>query len=700
MSLNFSQIRNVLSLKADAAKHRRVLILAGDHVWQKESLKEILSGYEENSLWVGEQEADSFPSISVNKAHSWLGREKQVVVFDANTHFDADAFAAITGIVVGGGLFILLMPETEQWNSLYLSGFGQRLVQSINTTPELSVIRQSDKELDFSPGDIKKISRLNCAEPFLTYEQQHCVEVIEKEVSEKSYSPVVITSDRGRGKSAALGIAAVRLVKSGVKNVAITAPRLRSSEIIFKHIELLLPDAEVSRGKVKYKNSLIQFYPPDQLISEDVKADIVLVDEAAAIPVPSLTFLLNKYQFCVYASTVHGYEGTGRGFALRFNKVLNEQKPGWKKCLMKTPVRWAENDPLEKWMFNLLCLDAELVKSESIGIIDYRHLEIHFLDHSLIANDSILLDEAFSLLVLAHYRTRPSDLQRLLDDVQISLYVVKHAQHVLAVALVNHEGEFSDALSSQVYRGERRPPGHLLAQALTYHCGVEHAATLKYARIMRIAVHPEYQQQEIGSKLVAFIVSHEKQRGCDVIGTSFGMNKTLLNFWQKADFNVVRIGFKREQTSGEHAAIMMLALSEQGKHVYHEAYARFIGQLPFWFDDILKDIPSEIKDGFKNETRQSLRLTQLDKNDLQSFIQYSRNYELCISAITKLVQLNKNVIAKDQFPKDFRQILNEKVMNKISWKNIANKLGLNGQNAARNNFYQAIVYLTNHQDDN
>ena len=102
MSLNFSQIRNVLSLKADAAKHRRVLILAGDHVWQKESLKEILSGYEENSLWVGEQEADSFPSISVNKAHSWLGREKQVVVFDANTHFDADAFAAITGIVVGG----------------------------------------------------------------------------------------------------------------------------------------------------------------------------------------------------------------------------------------------------------------------------------------------------------------------------------------------------------------------------------------------------------------------------------------------------------------------------------------------------------------------------------------------------------------------------------------------------------------------
>ena len=44
------------------------------------------------------------------------------------------------------------------------------------------------------------------------------VEAIESEVRNKTFNPVVINSDRGRGKSAAIGIAAARLVESGVKN--------------------------------------------------------------------------------------------------------------------------------------------------------------------------------------------------------------------------------------------------------------------------------------------------------------------------------------------------------------------------------------------------------------------------------------------------------------------------------------------------
>ena len=139
----------------------------------------------------------------------------------------------------------------------------------------------------------------------------------------------------------------------------------------------------------------------------------------------------------------------------------------------------------------------------------------------------ILLKEVFALLVLAHYRTRPKDLKSLLDDEEISLYVTLNNKHVVAVALVISEGLFSDSLSTLVYQGKRRPKGHLLAQALTYHCGVEHAAMLDYARVMRIAVHPELQQQGIGTALLDFIISNEKQNSRDAIGTSFGMNKFL-----------------------------------------------------------------------------------------------------------------------------------------------------------------------------
>lgn len=684
----------MLSRKGDAALHRQVFILAGHESWQEDTLKEILQGYESDSLWVGEQTPEIFPFIPVKKARSWLGNEKQVVVFDANKDFDPDSFAAISGIVVGGGLFILLMPAEGYWNDVYSSCFGQRILQSINSTPELVVIKQNDGQINFCPDKSKILPSQNYIAPFLTAEQQYAVETIEEQVLDDTSNPMVLISDRGRGKSATLGLAAARLLEAGIKHIAVTAPRLRATDIIFKHIAAMLPNAVVTRGKVTYGERVIQFYPPDQLAHDEIDADLLLIDEAAAIPVPLLTSFLHKYLQCVFATTVHGYEGTGRGFALRFNKILDEKNPGWIKLQLEAPIRWPVNDPLEKWMFSLLCLDAEIIDTKSMGEIDPHNLKHHFLMKEQFADNPVVLNEVFALLVLAHYRTRPNDLKNLLDDENLSLYVTLYKKHVVAVALVSREGKFSDTLSVSVYRGERRLPGNLLAQALTYHCGVEHAATLDYARVMRIAVHPDLQQQGIGTTLLDFIISNEKQCGRDAIGTSFGMNKPLLNFWNKSKFNVVRIGFTREQTSGEHAAIMLLPLSEKGKKVHKEAHIRFEGQCFFWFDDVLKGIPLEIKEHYCLEKNGSVTLTGFEKKDLESFNQYSRNYELCIAALNKFVMMNQDEIAEDDFPDNFRQVLNNKVAKKISWKEIGKKMGLNGQNEARKLFRQAICYLT------
>ena len=696
MSLNIhhdlSPIKELLSQKGGASLHRQVFILAGDVVWQKEFLKDILSGYESESLWVGEQAPEQFSFVETKKAHGWLGNEKRVVIFDANKNLDPDSFAAISGIVIGGGLFFLLLPEEGKWNKLYSSHFGQRIIQSINNRPDLIVINQNDEKFKFLLNNVELKAPKNCIAPFLTIDQQRSVESIEEQILGKTNNPVVLISDRGRGKSAALGIVVAKLVQTGIKNIAITAPRLRATAIIFKHIEDMLPEAEVSRGSVKYKKMNVQFYSPDQLIHDDIDADILFIDEAAAIPVPLLTSFLYKYSQCVFATTVHGYEGTGRGFSLRFFKELDKYNSSWIKLHMQTPVRWAENDPLEKWMFNLLCLDAEI--ADVPGEIEPNKVECFFLEKEQLVDNELLLKEVFALLVLAHYRTRPKDLKSLLNDENISVYVTLHNKHVIAVALVIREGSFSALLSTEVYRGRRRPQGNLLAQTLTYHCGVEHAATLDYARVMRIVVHPELQGQGIGTALLNFIVRNEKHLGRDAIGTSFGMNKTLLEFWRKSKFDVVRIGFTREQTSGEHAAIMLLPLSEAGKKVNKEACARFNKQLPFWFDDVLKDIPSEIMDSFQVEMKEPFELTQFDKKDLQSFNQYSRNYELCIAALNKFVMMKQDEIAEDDFPANFRQVLNNKLVKKISWKDIGKKMGLSGQNEARKLFHQAICYLT------
>ncbi len=673
--------------------HRQVFVLAGDKSWQKDTLKDILQGYESDSLWVGEQAPESYPFVEFRKAHNWLGNEKRVIIFDANKNFEPDSFAAISGIVVGGGFFILLLPTEDKWDKIYPSLFGQRLLQSINNMTELVVIKQNVEKFNFSSSQSTINISSDCIAPFLTSDQQCAVENIEEQVFNELNNSIVLISDRGRGKSAALGIAAARFFQSGMKNITLTAPRLRATDIIFKHIKEILPEAEVARGCIKYGESVIQFYSPDQLMQEDINTDLLLIDEAAAIPVPLLTSFLDKYPQCVFATTVHGYEGTGRGFALRFNKILAEKTPDWLKLQMQTPIRWPENDPLEKWMFNLLCLDAEIADTISTDKFDLDNCEHHLLTKKQLVNNGLLLKEVFALLVLAHYRTRPKDLKSLLDDDKISLYVTLNNKHVVAVALVIHEGLFSDSLSTLVYQGKRRPKGHLLAQTLTYHCGVEHAATLDYARVMRIAVHPELQLQGTGTALLDFIIRNEKQNGRDAVGSSFGMNKPLLDFWRKSKFNVVRIGFTREQTSGEHAAIILLPLTEQGEKINQEAHARFLGQLPFLFNDVLNDIPSVIKNSFQYKEKVPLELTQLDKADLQSFIHYSRNYELCIAALNKTVLLKKDDIVRNDFSDNFRDILKNKVIEAKSWKDIRKKMGLSGQNEARKLFHSAIIYL-------
>ena len=691
ISLNIFKMRNQLFNDGDIITHRHILILAGDGVWQKEALRELLQGYESESLWLSEHPVENIPFVETKKAHSWLGKEKRVVVFDANENFNPDSFAAISGIVTGGGLFILLLPEKEKWNEVYTSYFEQRLIHSINSHSKLTVITPNTKDNQIVFSDLEIENTINCDPPYLTFDQKSAVEEIKKQILNNSMVPIVLMSDRGRGKSAALGIAIAEIVKDKKLNVVITAPRMRATDILFKHLEKNLLEPIVTRGCVKYKESTVQFYSPDELIGNAINADVLLVDEAAAIPLPLLSVLLNQYQQCVFATTIHGYEGTGRGFTLKFFNELEVYNSKWLKLEMKSPIRWADNDPLENWVFDLLCLDAELVDIKLLSGID--NIEFKLLEKRELFDNQKLLSEVFSLLVLAHYRTRPKDLKSLLDDEKLFLYVALKNEHVIAVSLVVEEGCFSSELSTSVYRGERRPQGHLLAQTLTFHCGIEDAATLNYARIMRIAVHPSLQQQGIGSALLNFIIENERNLNRDAIGASFGMTAQLLSFWEKLNFNVVRIGFTREKTSGEHAAVVLLGLSDKGLKVYKQSRTRFNEQISYWMLDILRDIPSEIKLHFNNKAVVISTLSDSDKKDIRSFIHFSRNYELCISAINKLVVLAEKEINSKIFSEKFRVVLNEKVLNKKSWKEIREIMDLSGQKEARNLFRSAILEL-------
>jgi len=54
------------------------------------------------------------------------------------------------------------------------------------------------------------------------------------------------------------------------------------------------------------------------------QAELVVVDEAAAIPITLVKKLLGPYMV-ILSSTVHGYEGTGRSLSLKLLQQLKGQ---------------------------------------------------------------------------------------------------------------------------------------------------------------------------------------------------------------------------------------------------------------------------------------------------------------------------------------------------------------------------------------
>ena len=315
--------------------------------------------------------------------------------------------------------------------------------------------------------------------------------------------PLVLSADRGRGKSAALGLAAGRLLASGqAQRILLTAPSQAT-------VQNVLRWADHHQG--------LQFFSPDRLLQERPDGDLLLIDEAAAIPTGLLVELLKHYHRIVFATTLHGYEGSGRGFAVRMRQILDQETPGWQHLQLATPIRWHQDDPLEPLLTRLLLLDAEVSTPTHLA----AEPSFQQLTQAQLLADEALLRQLFGLLVLAHYQTSPSDLRTLLDSPQLEIFALRQDEQLLAVTLLCREGDLPGELAEAIWAGRRRPRGQLLPQSLLAHAGYQDAGTYRYARIMRIAVHPRWQGQGLGRRLVAGLERHYRRQGLDFLGCAF-----------------------------------------------------------------------------------------------------------------------------------------------------------------------------------
>ncbi len=690
---------------------RGVLVLSGSAPWCRQQATQLLQQRQpDSSWWLGSHGPAQSEPLEWSKARVRLGREVEWLIVDAHEGFDAEGFGALCGTVLAGGLLVLLTPPLEAWSQIedaqnarmacypyaigdvsghFLARFARCLEAAADVvivseglvTPALlpTVVHQPEPQRD----DI-----------YANGEQRQAVEAIGKVAQGHAHRPLVLSADRGRGKSAALGIAAAQLLHQGMRQILVTAPRIAATDALFTHAAGLLPGCEVQPGKLLWQGGRIEFVAPDALLQARHEAQLLLVDEAAAIPAPLLGRMLETYSRIVFATTIHGYEGTGRGFALRFQKLLDMSAPEWRALHLNAPVRWAEGDPLERLSFDALLLDAEAVEAELVAEASVETCRFERLDPAVLATDETALRELFGLLVLAHYRTSPNDLRQLLDAPGQSLYMLRHAGYIVAVALLAREGGLEPELAKQVMLGRRRVRGHLLPQSLANHAGLVEAAQLQTARVMRIAVHPALQRRGLGGYLLQQIREAAQQEGCDLLGASFGADVALLRFWFRHGLLPVRVGLQREASSGSHGVMVLSPLSPVGEALCSKARQRFAETLSDQLAEPLAGLESDLADALLAVTpsQQVAEIGEYDWSDIESFAFGLRGYENCMSAIRKLVLRawdgDTGSLAQAQ-----RQLLEEKVIQRVPWPQLCRHHGFSGRKEAVTALREAVGEL-------
>ncbi|MFZ3418166.1 GNAT family N-acetyltransferase [Vibrio harveyi] len=555
-----SEFLSQLQTQSHDAFQRHGVAIYGEPEWQDALIADFYK-HQSDQTWfcVGDWSLEGAFCVSGKQGNMLLGRECDVLLFDARKGVDANSFTAALGALVGGGLLLVIANKQEQPSEadLWMQMHWQKLTvidQSL-PLPTLSSVQFGAKENQFE-------------------QQTEAVALVEKVVTGHRKRPLVLTADRGRGKTSALGIACAQLLKQKTLRILVTAPSIKAVEPIYQHALRLLSTAQrVKKDRLEVGQGYIQFIAPDELLSSMPECDLLLVDEAAAIPVPMLKQITEHYHRLVFSSTIHGYEGCGRGFTLKFIEWLKEQRPGMKSHHLQQPIRWSTNDNLESWLYEAFLLNAELEPFERIELGEIALVNLR--KSELISNPSVL-KTCFALLVNAHYQTAPNDLLHLLQDENSQVYVAQYQGQIAGVILTVEEGNFAENLIKDIQLGKRRPKGHLAPITIINQLGYSEVGALSTLRVMRIAVHPELQGRGIGQHMLS-LLEQSTPSHISYLSTSFGATEELIKFWQRSGYESIRLGTMRDAASGCYSLLMVRNCNaqqqswiEESKHLFEE----------------------------------------------------------------------------------------------------------------------------------
>ncbi|WP_277541283.1 tRNA(Met) cytidine acetyltransferase TmcA [Haloarcula laminariae] len=631
------ELARALRAEAERADERRVLVLAGDPDATRDRAAAALGATDipvDETTVLGPEAVLGCERHEQRRAAELLGRTQSAVVVDAHRELRPNALGTAVGAVAGGGLVLLLTPPLDEWpdrrdefdaslavppfdRSAVTGHFRRRLVETVRAHRGVAVVAVGESDTveksgltDPPPHRPRSVPDppADHAFPVATYEacrsadQRDAVRALESLASPGH--AVVVEADRGRGKSSAAGLAAANLAREGL-DVLVTAPQYRSAGELFTRAAGLLetlggtverdradsPHRLTVAGAGEAGDGRIRYEPPASAVDLPDDPDVVLVDEAAALPVRRLEALLSAPSVG-FTTTVHGYEGAGRGFSVRFRDRLDDCDHAVTELSMTAPIRYADADPVEVWAFRALLLDARppvepLVTDAMPETVTYRRLT----SAELLA-DEHLLREVFGLLVLAHYRTEPTDLTRLLDAPNLTVRALTHRGHVVAVALLAREGGLAAETRERMYEGGR-VRGNMVPDVLTTQLRDGDAGVPVGRRVLRIATHGAVRSRGLGSRLLTE-VRREFADSVDWLGVGFGATPELLDFWRENGYRTCHLSTSRNDRSGEYSAVMLDPCSDAGRELATRHAGWFCDRIGATLTDALADADPDV----------------------------------------------------------------------------------------------------------
>ena len=323
-------------------------------------------------------------------------------------------------------------------------------------------------------------------------------------------------------------------------------------------------------------------------------------------------------------------------FSIKFKQSLIKNTPKFSQYHIEQPIRWGINDPLESFVFDAFLLDSFALEiGENYQEMSQSAMAIQKISAQALSKNELLLRQVFSVLVTAHYQTTPSDLKLLLNNAAVRLYVILVADKVIGVALTLIEGMAEEASIQDVAQAKRRMKNQFIPQSLFVHNNCQSAFDYQYLRIMRIAVLPQFQQQGIGSRLLSYIQQDSKENGIDILGTSYGANEPLLNFWHKAAFNIIRVGFTLDKASGEYSTLYLLPLSMRGKSLVEEQQRHFFRQFTFLLTEQYQQLSPDVVLAIIRQWPNDLlpELSEFDQHVVHNFMNGQSLYDNCIYSL-------------------------------------------------------------------